>query len=460
MPITGSIIYQSEIMTSAPLLEFCLTFPRCTCSGSSKIKEGYPRLHNYIDFRSKQSIFLERAVPKDVSGANFRCKPGHEEYQDYQISQAHSTTGYLCKGTIALYQKNGGGSTFYFDLEDGDDTVLLDSDSNDGNTFIVNNGHKTFTGGAGKDEFILHPNCSTLTGSLDGGGGSNVLMISNEFLPGATVFYNGQDLYSGHVALSVRRITEIVGRSQETEDIKAGCSLKNLRLQGGTRYAPDVITVRGPCHSETKLSAVLEGNTKVTWSDRHFQLVSLPGGSGEKLDIDLKLGTAFDTILINHSPGVMSNFGHSLGSSKLELNWGTSNSGYQYHLKFDYSSIQDMEKVKFLYAEGGGSYSSLLFGKEGLSFIHVLSKIEGVGVSERHAIPEIDNVFILNSGAWDVSCGRGSQQIQLIIGSAFVQGSISCEFSSKNVLTFHENNNQPMELDLSGSDRNGLNFPG
>ncbi|CAL8114902.1 unnamed protein product [Orchesella dallaii] len=147
---------------------------KCVCDSNSKTEFDYPRSDQTVDFRNMKSLYWERAVPNDVEGAEFKCKPGSLTFQDYQVYQENSRFEYLCQNAIALVQpwsRWREGQIMLFDLEDGNDVVYINKENATPNLFRVGNGGvKSFHGGKGKNEFLLSGTCtSELKVSLVGG---------------------------------------------------------------------------------------------------------------------------------------------------------------------------------------------------------------------------------------------------------------------------------------------------
>ncbi|CAL8092079.1 unnamed protein product [Orchesella dallaii] len=226
---------------------------KCVCDKSSTTSFGHPRSHSLVDFRQQQSVYWERAVPKDVEGAEFKCKPGTTSFEDYKLHQESSRWEYLCENAIALLQpsyKRNSGQTMLFDLDDGYDRIYLPESDSTSNLFRVGNeGTKEFFGGSGRNEFLFDGSCTkSLKGTLSGGASqSDALTILGNCQKGEyinTDFNNGLiSSQDGNLNINIRNIEDINGRENDGDNVVAGCQLRKVVLRGGTLRHRDLISV-------------------------------------------------------------------------------------------------------------------------------------------------------------------------------------------------------------------------
>lgn len=457
---------------------------RCLCDQSSNVQEGYPRLNNLVDFRQKQWIHLERAVPAEVNGAVFKCRPGHLTDQGFRTSQRSMTRDYLCDGTIALYQPNLGGKIFYFDLEDGNDWVYLNEYSSEDNIFIIQNGQKKFVAANGNDNFVLHANCTKLNGLLEGGGGVNSITLPDDLLRGSQISFKDSYLSDGtgynNFNIQFSNINEITGRKGRTEFIKPSCDLRTVRSQGGGTN-PDVVDL-SVIGCTTSLTIISEGNTKVinskpratrSISIRPIQLVSLPGETAD-FECNIHLHKNMDlTVIIQDGCSNYTNLSYTSTISKISLNSTAANGRGRFNLSFDTAEVTHASsQVKVLFWEGvygGSSYSSANFQSPGeLKFIHSLDIYIGTNyrfedLLERIGAQEFPNIFLLRGGSWKVKCGKmGDSFILYDSFLAHAHASINCPPSRKqNIIAFNEDSRGRLDINfMHGTINDGIKISG
>ncbi|CAL8128933.1 unnamed protein product [Orchesella dallaii] len=224
---------------------------KCPCSGS-RTDFGEPRRHSTVDFRATKRLYWERAVPEDVSGAEFKCKPGSVTFQDYKVHQEAARTDFLCENAIAILQprnKRNGTQTMMFNLEDGNDTVYLPTNDPTPNLFRVGNeGNKLFIGGSGKNEFLIDGDCSgNLRGTLTGGRSDvDAVTVLNSCTKGGILSFNGRTISTSDnkVFMQLTSIEAINGRDDEPDLATVDCLTRKVALGGGTDNSRrDVITV-------------------------------------------------------------------------------------------------------------------------------------------------------------------------------------------------------------------------
>lgn len=226
----------------------------CNCDKESVTSFGVARKNSHVDFREKQQVYLERAVPKDVDGGEFQCKPGSKTFLDYKISQEDSREEYLCENAIGLMQPHDKwkeGQVLLIDLEDGQDTVYLNSKDNMSSIFRMGDGGvKTFYGGGGKNQFVFDSDLghSKFEGTLVGGTKeSDVIILDKNFSRGYQVDVDFQKGYlkssDGYVSINIHSVEEITGREGETETVVVDCGTKTVALQGGKQNQNDNVII-------------------------------------------------------------------------------------------------------------------------------------------------------------------------------------------------------------------------
>ncbi|CAL8071510.1 unnamed protein product [Orchesella dallaii] len=176
---------------------------KCVCDSNSKTEFGYPRSDQTVDFRKMNSLYWERAVPNDVEGAEFKCKPGSLTFQDYKVHQENSRIEYLRKNAIAMVQpwsRRRKGQIMLFDLEDGKDVVYINKEDATPNLFRVRNG-------------------------------------------GVKSFHGELRSRDGKIEMSLKSIQQVNGRKDEGET-EADCFITKVALQGGNYERPDLIKLK------------------------------------------------------------------------------------------------------------------------------------------------------------------------------------------------------------------------
>jgi hypothetical protein len=219
------------------------------CKCKPKPVWGYPNLNNVVDFRKKQTVYWNRDVPDDMKGLDYRCKPNSLSFQGDQVSERVTNSDYNCQNAISIWSKywnrNEGAGYFLFQLEDGNDDIYMDEMEKLTNAFWVGNGMKRYSGGAGRDQFIVSGNCENLKGTLDGGRGSTDTLIITETCnsSGAMVLSNGaannqyymtsQDRPSPKVHVQLINMEVIIGRPNLPDYFTISCLTLKVDGRGG-----------------------------------------------------------------------------------------------------------------------------------------------------------------------------------------------------------------------------------
>ncbi|CAL8128990.1 unnamed protein product [Orchesella dallaii] len=167
----------------------------CKCDKEAETSFGYARQNSVVDFTTKRNLYWERAVPKEVDGAEFKCKPGALNFADYKLHKMTSRWDYWCKDAIAILQpqnKRKEGQVMLFDLQEGHDKVFAGSDNTPNLFRMGNEGLKEFYGSNGRNEFLFDGNCSSsLKGNLTGGASdTDAITIMSSCAEGQYVHVN------------------------------------------------------------------------------------------------------------------------------------------------------------------------------------------------------------------------------------------------------------------------------
>lgn len=257
----------------------------CKCDKKPESTFGFARRDSYVDFTKTQNLFWERAVPKDVEDADFKCKPGSVDNQGYRVSQLGSRDDYLCQNAIGLLRSKStrkAGQIMLFDLEDGHDQVFLSGSDNTPNMFRVGDeGNKEFHGGGGRNEFLLDGNCTnSLAGSLFGGpGDQDGITFLDTCTKGQEIsvdFEKGTLKNSGgNLNLNFENIEIANGRKEEGDDVQLACKTKQVALHGGNIKIPDKIFVPNDSHCSYNLTVMLGAFTNFTSEARTGEMLVL-----------------------------------------------------------------------------------------------------------------------------------------------------------------------------------------
>lgn len=229
----------------------------CICDKKAKTEFGVPHRNSRVDFQKQQSVFWERAVPGDVAGTDFKCKPSSLRYIDYKKHQLKPKTEYHCENAIGLYRprkERKNDQSFLVNLEDGNDDVFVDSknDQTHYTFWMGEEGRKHFNGGKSKNDFILNGNCSSglLSGTINGGPKeSDSLIITPTCGKGKTIHVKKEGTFyyvklEDKLNVQLKEIENIIGRPNEAESVEANCNTKGIFLNGGaSAQNPDYIYI-------------------------------------------------------------------------------------------------------------------------------------------------------------------------------------------------------------------------
>jgi len=168
--------------------------------------------------------------------------------------------GFYCQNAIALQyrHKRAEKPQVLINLDKGNDEVLGINSLN--NMFVVDSGHKQFSGGGQNDSFIL--NSTEITGSLDGMGGSDVLVVSS--------YLNGRDfqidlrskriLFQNQRSVGIQNVEIVSGIVNGKDQITVGCDTQAVVGNGGG----DIIKVPSSFSCSNNVSMVIQINGTAT----------------------------------------------------------------------------------------------------------------------------------------------------------------------------------------------------
>ncbi|CAL8128932.1 unnamed protein product [Orchesella dallaii] len=279
---------------------------KCHCSGNPTTGFGHPRMDSTIDFRSTKRLYWERAVPDDVSGADFKCKPGSVTYLDYKVHQDTARTDFLCENAIAILQpasKRNSTQIMLFNLEDGNDTVYLPTNDPTPNLFRVGNGGiKQFNGGSGKNEFLIDGDCSgNLRGTLTGGRSDvDAVTVLNSCAKGGILNFNGRTISTSDnkVYMQLSNIEAVNGREDESDLATVDCLTRKVALGGGKDNSRrDVIAIPTSTSCAYNVTALAGNFTTIQSSARKGTVSVLVDGRWKSAITNLDIHPTDDLTL-------------------------------------------------------------------------------------------------------------------------------------------------------------------
>ncbi|OXA40637.1 hypothetical protein Fcan01_24502 [Folsomia candida] len=238
--------------------------------------DGYDVQNNLVDFTTKRNVFLERWAPDHLlpSDFSYSCKPGSERFAGDRISRQESSYEFLCEGAVGIERLVGSGKFMLYDLKDGEDKILLDSEDSRDSVFVVGDGEKFFQAGRGDDTFILNGPCSTITGQLNGGPSKEVgdsLILANNCSTGDTIEVHvpRKMVTFATGSLKISSIERIIGRRNQVEVIYGDCATKIIAGQGGRGEgdgATDRVVIPHCDKDHLNVTILAEGHTLINFS--------------------------------------------------------------------------------------------------------------------------------------------------------------------------------------------------
>jgi len=411
---------------------------KCACDKPPTTTWGFPERNSIVDFRSKSHLWPQRDIPDNLKHSQFKCRPNTESDYGYQFSNRQTKYEYKCENAIAIIDNSRVGNNanyFSIDLGEGRDEVYMPELSRDSNIFRVEDGVKKFIGGGGVDQFVINGKCKSLSGILDGGGGTDDSLIISESCSPSKPIIISSDSKSGLAMkseepdkiLNIYNVESIIGREGFQEIVNVSCNTRSLMLQGGqSSWNPDDISI--PTNTPScpyNLTIQVKGHTKIqsealqgeitiavlkARDDQASFLASILMAPtiSHKLFLDI---AAFevDPITIrnnNISKNLMFSFKNRFNNQRFTI---------QFDSKVNNKTSPN--KPRMVLAESEGQNSLLTFDEGGnVVVVHqLLSQQPGRPYRKeslnRKGSPSIPNEFHLITGQWNVQGGAKSNDI-------------------------------------------------
>ena len=228
----------------------------------------------------KRKLELDDSSPNEPNEGHLFCLPGKiklKSFLDY-LSNSNCRCSYLCHHAIGIeYSLDRTGNATLVALGSGNQEVIASTDSP--TLFIVENGRKWYRGGNKVNVFNLQGN--SITGLLQGGHGSNVLILENfhpknsdyllidihGFLCGKnSSLLNSIPLFCfpDENKIQLNKINQIQGKKNQQEIIYLNKNMYEIDGSGGkSNEYPDIFFLNDRSYKNPKF--VLKNNTVIVF---------------------------------------------------------------------------------------------------------------------------------------------------------------------------------------------------
>ncbi|WP_410542441.1 ankyrin repeat domain-containing protein [Wolbachia endosymbiont of Tetranychus urticae] len=253
VPSMGVRIDRKEVFQGCDFIEKVffnsLFYPNAGCKSLANNPGYYKRIErivyvpeikqdNSASFDQKVKVMWSRTAPDFPTEGSVMCAPEGEGGRVLD-------EGYRCKDAIAVeYTHSRTGDDAIFKLLDGNDETSGFRDRK--NVFIINNGHKTITGGNNSDDFVFLG--SSTTGIIRGLNGDNAVFMEG-FISGnerlfayfeeekSNLLYSSPNVQNPRLEVEMYNINRFYGRSDRPDRAIIVCrnNINTIDLLGGGR---------------------------------------------------------------------------------------------------------------------------------------------------------------------------------------------------------------------------------